>query len=120
MMRHSKLSDAIGNLGFYEFRRQLTYKQDFYGTVVELVDRWYPSSKTCSDCGHVQQMTLRDRTFTCKGCGVVKCRDFNASVNLENAPNAQVRRATAELNACGEQGADSPRGSRKQTSKRKS
>ncbi len=120
MMRHSKLSDAIGNLGFYEFRRQLTYKQDFYGTVVELVDRWYPSSKTCSDCGHVQQMTLRDRTFTCKGCGVVKCRDFNASVNLENAPNAQVRRATAELNACGEEGADSPRGSRKQTSKRKS
>jgi putative transposase len=97
MMANSKLSDAIGNLGFYEFRRQLTYKQDFYGTVVELVDRWYSSSKTCSDCGHVQQMRLRDRVFSCQGCGVVKCRDFNASLNLENAPQERVRRATAEL-----------------------
>lgn len=101
MMANSKLSDAIGNLGFYEFRRQLTYKQDVYGTVVELVDRWYPSSKTCSECAHVQPMTLRDRMFSCQSCGAVKCRDFNASLTIENAPNNKVRRATSELGARG-------------------
>ncbi|MEQ9668230.1 RNA-guided endonuclease InsQ/TnpB family protein [Coleofasciculus sp. G2-EDA-02] len=81
MMANSKLADAIGNLGFYEFRRQLTYKQSMFGTVVELVDRWFPSSKMCSDCGHIQPMKLSDRVFHCLGCGAVKCRDFNAAVN---------------------------------------
>jgi putative transposase len=108
MMANAKLADAIGNLGFYEFRRQLTYKQPMFGTVVELVDRWYPSSKTCSDCGHVQPMKLSDRIFSCQGCGSVKCRDFNAAINLENAPSDKVRRASSELNDCGQEAADSP------------
>ncbi len=93
MMANSKLADAISNLGLYEFRRQLTYKQLFFGTVVELVDRWFPSSKMCSDCGHIQPMKLSDRVFHCQGCGSVKCRDFNASLNLENAPPLKVRAA---------------------------
>ncbi|MBD2016422.1 IS200/IS605 family element transposase accessory protein TnpB [Microcoleus sp. FACHB-53] len=108
MMANSKLADAISNLGLYEFRRQLTYKQSMFGTVVELVDRWFPSSKTCSECGHVQPMKLSDRVFHCQGCGSVKCRDFNASLNLEYAPPEKVRRASPELNDCGQEAADSP------------
>lgn len=83
MMANHKLADAIGNLGLYEFRRQLTYKQPMFDTVVELVDRWFPSSKSCSDCGHVQAMKLSERIFHCQGCGSVKCRDFNAERESE-------------------------------------
>jgi putative transposase len=108
MMANSKLADAISNLGLYEFRRQLTYKQSMFGTVVELVDRWFPSSKMCSECGHIQPMKLSDRVFHCLGCGSVKCRDFNASLNLEHAPPEKVRRASPELNDCGQEAADNP------------
>ncbi|MEQ8959670.1 MAG: transposase [Coleofasciculus sp. C2-GNP5-27] len=108
MMANSKLADAISNLGLYEFRRQLSYKQSMFGTVVELVDRWFPSSKMCSDCGHIQLMKLSDRVFHCQGCGSVKCRDFNASLNLEGAPPEKVRAAGSELNDCGQEAADSP------------
>jgi putative transposase len=89
MMANSKLADAISNLGLYELRRQLTYKQPMFGTVVELVDRWFPSSKTCSECGHVQSMKLSERVFHCQECGAIKCRDFNASLNLK-VPNREV------------------------------
>jgi putative transposase len=113
MMANSKLADAISNLGLYEFRRQLTYKQPMFGTVVELVDRWFPSSKTCSECGHVQSMKLSERVFHCQECGSIKCRDFNASLNLEHAPPEKVRAACSELNDCGEEGADTPHRSSK-------
>ncbi len=79
-----------------------------FGTVVELVDRWFPSSKMCSDCGYIQPMKLSDRVFHCQGCGSAKCHDFNASLNLENAPPNKVRRASSELNDCGQEAADSP------------
>ncbi|HEY9666055.1 MAG TPA: RNA-guided endonuclease TnpB family protein, partial [Coleofasciculaceae cyanobacterium] len=108
MMANSKLADAISNLGLYEFRRQLTYKQQMFGTVVELVDRWFPSSKMCSDCGHIQPTKLSDRVFLCLGCGSVKCRDFNASLNLQHVPPEKVRAACSELNDCGQEAADSP------------
>ncbi|MBD3558454.1 IS200/IS605 family element transposase accessory protein TnpB [Planktothrix sp. FACHB-1355] len=108
MMANSKLADAISNLGLYELRRQLTYKQSMFSTVVELVNRWFPSSKTCSECGHIQPMKLSDRVFHCQGCGSIKCRDFNASLNLEYAPPDKVRRASPELNDCGQSAADSP------------
>jgi putative transposase len=115
MIANNKLSAAISDLGFYEFRRQLVYKQPHYGTRVEIVDRWYPSSKSCSCCGHVQPMPLRERIFDCQGCGFQIARDLNASINLENAPENKVGRASSELNACGEVGADTPRGNRKRT-----
>jgi putative transposase len=72
-----------------------------FATLVEVVDRWFPSSKMCSDCGHIQPMKLSDRVFHGQGCGSVKCRDFNASLNLENAPPHKVRRASSELNDWG-------------------
>jgi putative transposase len=93
MIANHKLASAVSNNCFYEIRRQLIYKQAHYGTKVELVDRWFPSSKTCSGCGHVQSMKLSDRIFECENCGHSQDRDANASVNLENAPSDRVRLA---------------------------
>jgi putative transposase len=115
MIANHKLSAAISDLGFYEFRRQLVYKQARYGTHVELVDRWYPSSKTCSHCGHIQSMPLNERVFDCQRCGFRIDRDLNASINLENALENKVGRASSELNACEEVDADIRRRSRKRT-----
>lgn len=85
----------MSNNCFYEIRRQLTYKQAHYGTKVELVDRWFPSSKTCCKCNHIQPMKLSDRVFECQNleCGHIQDRDENASINLENAPDDKIRLA---------------------------
>ncbi|WP_196525046.1 zinc ribbon domain-containing protein [Nostoc commune] len=69
------------------------YKQAHFGTKVELVDRWYPSSKTCSKCGHVQDMKLSDRVFNCQKCNHSQVRDENAAINISNAPLEKVRLA---------------------------
>ncbi len=121
MIANHKLASAVSNNCFYEIRRQLTYKQAHYGTKVELVDRWYPSSKTCSKCNQIQPLSLSERVFQCQNaeCGHIQDRDENASINLENAPDNKVRPAGSELNACGDEGADSHQRSKKQTSKRR-
>jgi putative transposase len=93
MIANHKIASAVSNNCFYEIRRQLIYKQAHYGTKVELVDRWYPSSKTCSKCSHLQPMKLSDRIFRCQACGQNQDRDENASINLENAPSDRVRLA---------------------------
>ncbi|GET43222.1 RNA-guided endonuclease InsQ/TnpB family protein [Microseira wollei] len=64
MIANGKLAEAISSLGFYEFRRMLLYKSAFFGTKVELVDRWFPSSKTCSCCGNVLLPCLFKSVFT--------------------------------------------------------
>jgi putative transposase len=56
MMANHKLAGAISDLGFYEFKRQLDYKCQMYGANLVLVDQWFPSSKTCSNCGHKKDM----------------------------------------------------------------
>lgn len=93
MIANHKLASAVSNNCFYEIRRQLVYKQAHYGTKVELVDRWYPSSKTCSKCGHIQDMKLSDRVFNCQKSRHSQDRDENAAINLENAPEDKVRLA---------------------------
>lgn len=95
MLSNHKLAAAVSNNCFYEIRRQLIYKQSHYGTRVELVDRWYPSSKMCSECGHIQPMKLSDRVFQCQNpaCEYVEDRDQNAAVNLLNAPEDKIRLA---------------------------
>jgi putative transposase len=97
MLANHKLAASVVDSGFYEFRRFLTYKSPIYGTVVELVDRWYPSSKTCSSCGHVQPMPLQARVFVCEACGNNCNRDLNAAINLASVPKARVRMASPEL-----------------------
>ncbi len=120
MIANHKLALAISDCGFYEFRRQLDYKQAHYGHRLEIVDRWLPSSKTCSNCNHIQPMPLRERVFKCEKCNFEIDRDLNASINLENAPENKVKigRATPESDACEQEGADTLGRNRKRTSKK--
>ncbi|WP_287521333.1 RNA-guided endonuclease TnpB family protein [Okeania sp. SIO2C2] len=82
--RDHKLASAIADCGFYEFKRQLTYKCEWYGSELIIADRFYPSSQICSDCGHQQKMPLNVRLYECENCGFKADRDFNAAMNLEN------------------------------------
>lgn len=85
MMKNKHLSKAIAEQGFYEFIRQIKYKCELNGIEFIQVDRWYPSSKTCSCCGNVKQdLKLKDREYVCDKCGLVIDRDKNASINLGN------------------------------------
>ena len=80
-MRHGPRSDH--DVAFGEFRRQLAYKSSWYGKTVIVVDRWFPSSKRCSACGHVlDELRLDVREWTCPKCGQVHDRDINAAANL--------------------------------------
>jgi putative transposase len=92
-----KLAAAILDSGFYEWRRELTYKSPIYGTVVEVVDRWYPSSKTCSKCGNIQRMPLKERVFVCEACGNSCLRDLNAAINLASVSRDRVRMRRPEF-----------------------
>ncbi|MEQ8753128.1 MAG: RNA-guided endonuclease TnpB family protein [Coleofasciculus sp. G1-WW12-02] len=86
MMANHKLAKAIGDMGFFEFKRQLEYKCQLYWSTLIVVERWYPSTKTCSQCHTVKDsMPLSERVFRCDNCGLEIARDFNASINLEIA-----------------------------------
>ena len=86
MMKNRHLSKAIAEQSFYEFRRQLTYKCLWNNVELRVVDRWFPSSKTCSECGSVKSdLKLSDREYICVECGIILDRDKNASINLMNA-----------------------------------
>ena len=64
MMSNHKLAKAVADMGFYEFRRQLEYKCELYGAELIIVDRWFPSSKTCSRCGFVKEsLSLSERVI---------------------------------------------------------
>ena len=83
MMKNKHLSEAIGKQGFYEIRRQLEYKCKEKGIELVTADRWYPSSKTCSRCGAINNdLKLSDRVYNCPVCGLKIDRDLNASINL--------------------------------------
>ena len=98
MMKNHKLAKSLADASFGEFRRQLQYKAEWYGSKVVVADKWFPSTKKCSVCGNVKEMELSDRTYTCPACGNVMDRDLNASKNLE----AVAVSSTETLNACGE------------------
>lgn len=86
MMANHKLAKAVGDVSLYEFTRQLQYKADWYGKEVKKVDRFYPSSQTCHDCGYrlegPDKLTLGDREWNCPSCGVKHDRDINAAKNI--------------------------------------
>jgi putative transposase len=84
MMKNHRLASAIADCGFCEFKRQLTYKCDWYGSELITVDRWYPSSQICSSCGNRQKMPLKERVYNCPSCKASIDRDLNASINLAN------------------------------------
>ncbi|WP_460544045.1 RNA-guided endonuclease InsQ/TnpB family protein, partial [Glycomyces halotolerans] len=85
MLAGHRLSRAIADAAWAEFRRMLQYKAEWAGRTVVAVDRWLPSSKTCSACGAlVEQMPLAQRTFRCSDadCGHTQDRDVNAAKNI--------------------------------------
>ena len=83
MMKNRRLARAIADVGFYEFRRQLEYKCQWYGSQLAVVSRTFPSSKLCSGCGHrKKELSLSEREYHCEQCGLQIDRDFNAALNL--------------------------------------
>ena len=86
MMKNRHLSKAIAQQKFFEFKTKLINKCKENNIELRIVDRWYPSSKTCHNCGHIKKdLKLKDRTYICSECGYVEDRDINASLNLRDA-----------------------------------
>ena len=80
MVKNRSLARAISDASWSELRSMLEYKADWYGREVIAIDRWYPSSKTCSDCGHLlRSLPLNVREWVCAECGAVHDRDVNAA-----------------------------------------
>jgi IS605 OrfB family transposase len=91
MLANRRLARRIADAGFGEIRRQLAYKTTWNGGRLIVVDRWYPSSKTCSGCGVVKaKLALSERTYHCHNCGLSLDRDLNAARNLAAHPAASV------------------------------
>ena len=85
MMKNKHLSKAVAQQKFYEFRSKLEYKCNLFGIELRIVDRFYPSSKLCHECGSIKKdLKLKDRIYKCD-CGYVEDRDYNASLNLRDA-----------------------------------
>ncbi len=107
MSKNHKLSSAILDGGFFEFRRQLEYKSTWYGAKVTVANRFYPSSKMCSNCGKIKErLSLSERIYNCEVCGLELNRDLNAAINLENyetfSPVSYTGSLAKETKACGE------------------
>ena len=89
MVKNHHLAKAVSDAAFGEFRRQLEYKTAKTGARLHIVDRWYPSSKTCSKCGAVKaKLSLSERVYHCDACGLVMDRDLNAAINILVAGSA--------------------------------
>lgn len=104
MTKNHSLALSISDMGFFEFRRQLVYKAEARGSRVIVADRFFPSSKTCSDCGYVlEALPLSVRSWVCPNCGEAHDRDHNAALNLERLA------AKRAVSACGEEGSGDER-----------
>lgn len=91
MMKNRHLSKAVASQKFYEFRIKLQAKCKENGIELRVVDRFYPSSKICHNCGIVKtDLKLSDRTFHCTECGYTADRDYNASLNLRDCPTYDI------------------------------
>jgi putative transposase len=108
MLSNRCLARCLSDVSFGEIRRQLEYKAVRYGTTIIVADRWYPSSKLCSSCGHKNSdLELKDRKWICPNCGVEHDRDLNAAINLKKlalansasvvSPSAQSTAASVDL-----------------------
>lgn len=100
MMKNHCLSKSIGDVSWSEFNRQLEYKCKWSFKYYLKIDRFFPSSKTCSNCGYVQEMPLSKRIFDCPNCGISIDRDLNASLNIRNIGINTL--GHSGINACGD------------------
>ena len=83
MVKNRSLALSISDASWGELVRQLEYKCDWYGRELVKIDRWFPSSKRCSQCGHtVEKLPLNIRSWDCPGCGTHHDRDVNAAKNV--------------------------------------
>ena len=83
MVKNHNLAESICEMNFGEFRRMLEYKANWYNRKIVFIDRFYPSSKTCHNCGYINKnLTLNDRQWVCPQCGEVIERDYNAALNI--------------------------------------
>ncbi len=97
MLKNRKVARAVADVGFYECRRQLEYKCQWYGSRLVVAPRTYPSSKLCSRCGcQKKELLLSEREYACEQCGLKIDRDLNAALNLVAASWSETE------NACGE------------------
>lgn len=100
MMSNRHLARSIADMSFFEFRRQLEYKTEMRGGMLVVADRWFASSKTCSNCGDkLENLSLSVRQWTCPACGKNHDRDVNAAINLKHYA------VSSTVSACGEEGA---------------
>ena len=91
MMKNKHLSKAIAQQKFFEFRTKLFAKCKEYGIELRIVNRFYPSSKTCHCCGCVKSdLKLSDRIYHCDECGYTEDRDYNASLNLRDCQTYNI------------------------------
>lgn len=99
MMKNHKLAQAISDVSFYEFRRQIEYKAKWNNRQVIFVNKFFPSSKLCSSCGQKKEdLKLSDRIYKCD-CGLTMDRDLNAAKNLEQF----YTESSSGINACGDE-----------------
>lgn len=107
MLKNRKVSRSVSDASMAEFLRQVEYKCAWSGVQLVKADRFFPSSKTCSDCGWIfQEQTLNDRSWICKGCGSEHDRDLNAAINLRNLALQSLKQETAvgsTVAVCGEE-----------------
>jgi putative transposase len=97
MMKNRRLSRAIADVGFYEFRRQLEYKCEWYGSELIVASRTFPSSKKCSSCGNKKkELSLSEREYHCEQCGIRIDRDLNAALNLVTVSLPETQTACGE------------------------
>ncbi|MBI1240644.1 zinc ribbon domain-containing protein [Umezakia ovalisporum] len=82
MLANHQLAKATSDLGFYELRKHLNYKCQVHSSKLVIIDRWFPSPKTCSNCGIKKNLSLSARVFNCDSCGFECDRDFNPAINL--------------------------------------
>ena len=89
MVGNHRLARSVEDAAFAELRRQLEYKTARTGARLHVIDRWYPSSMTCSNCGTVKaKLSLSERVYNCEECGLVIDRDLNAAINIQVAGSA--------------------------------
>jgi putative transposase len=107
MLANHCLAQSVSDASFFEVKRQLLYKAEQHGGSVQLVDRWFPSSKTCHVCGWIKEdLTLADRVWTCEQCGTVHDRDLNAAIMvkteaLRKVPDVPAVASSGHKFACG-------------------
>ena len=83
MIKNHCLAKSISDVSWSKFVEFLKYKSDWYGRELVQIDKFFPSSKTCSDCGNIKKdLTLKDREYQCSSCGTIIDRDYNASLNI--------------------------------------